>query len=281
MAGLGMAGHVVLVTGAARGLGRAYAEVLARHGATVALHDAGVDAEGGTPDPQAAEEAAASLVADGFSASPFTTLLDGGDACRALIADVTRRYGRLDALIHNAGLVLWADPAEVDASTYVRSNAVNNEAAFWLTSAALPVMRSRGYGRIVLTTSGWALEASEGSDELALYAHGKGAQLGLAMALAKGAGHPGILTNLISPVAKTRILRRIVPDGRLRPEAVAGAVAWLASPLCTLTGSIIRAADGDLSLARFMNVETRSLGLDADDPLLAGEAITAMARKKE
>jgi NAD(P)-dependent dehydrogenase (short-subunit alcohol dehydrogenase family) len=275
---LGLTDRVVLVTGAARGIGRAYAEVLARHGACVALHDAGVDQDGRDANPQCAEAAAKEFTNRGLRAVAFTTLLDQFESCRKLVKDVCDRLGRLDALIHNAGVVLWCDPSLVDQDQYARSASVNNEAAFWLASAVLPVMRAQAIGRIVLTTSGWALEPANGSDQLALYAHGKGAQLGLAMALARGAGHPNILTNLIAPVAKTRILRRQVPEGRYRPEAVAGAVAWLASPLCNVTGCLLRASDGELTLSRFVNLISRNLGPSADDPLVAGEAISGMVK---
>ena len=276
--GLGLTDRVVLVTGAARGIGRAYAEVLARNGAWVALHDAGVDYDGREANPQCAVDAATELTDRRLRAIAFTTLLDRPESCRQLVREVCDRFGRLDAMIHNAGIVPWRDPALVDQDLYERSASVNNESAFWLTSAALPIMRAQEFGRIVLTTSGWALEPANGSDELALYAHGKGAQLGLAMALARGAGHSNILTNLIAPVANTRILRRPVPQGRYRPEAVAGAVAWLASPLCNLTGCLVRASDGELALSRFVTTESRNIGAGADDPLAAGEAISAMAQ---
>jgi NAD(P)-dependent dehydrogenase (short-subunit alcohol dehydrogenase family) len=275
---LGLTDRVVLITGAARGIGRAYAEVLARHGASVALHDAGVDHDGRRPDPQIAKDAATEFTQQGLKAVAFSGLLDGRETCQQLVRTVFQRFGRLDGIVHNAGVVLWCDPALVDSDLYARSNSVNNGAAFWLAAAALPLMRANGFGRIVLTTSGWAFEPSNGSDELVLYAHGKGAQLGLAMALARGAGHSNILTNVIAPVAKTRILRRTVPEGRYRPEAVAGAVAWLVSPVCNVTGCIVRASDGKLALARLENAASCDLGAGADDPVLAGEALSRMAR---
>jgi NAD(P)-dependent dehydrogenase (short-subunit alcohol dehydrogenase family) len=82
---LGLRDRVVLVTGAARGIGRAYAEVLARHGACVALHDAGVDLDGSEADPRWAEKAAAELIGRGLRAVAFTTLLDRSDSCRQLV----------------------------------------------------------------------------------------------------------------------------------------------------------------------------------------------------
>ena len=73
---LGLEGRVILITGAGRGLGRAYAEALAGQGATLAVHDAGVGEDGGNPDPQVAETLAETLRAAGATAHAFTALLD-------------------------------------------------------------------------------------------------------------------------------------------------------------------------------------------------------------
>lgn len=278
---LGLDGRVVLVTGAGRGLGQAYAACLAAQGAQIVVHDAGVDPDGRNPDPACAEAVAETLRAQGGSAFALTAVLDGAESCRRLVGDVLERFGRLDGLIHNAGLVVWRHPAEVDDALYARLSAVNNDAAFWLVSAALPAMRDRGFGRIVLTSSGWALGPHKGADELVLYSHGKGAQFGLAMALAQGAGHPNILTNVIAPVAKTRIYRGEVPPDRLRPERVAGAVAWLASPACELTGCLVDARDGELSLLRLAPIGRRTLGAAAAEPAAAGAALLAIAESAE
>lgn len=264
--GIGLEGRVVLVTGAGRGLGRVYASCLAQQGARVVVHDAGVAEDGRDPDPSCAEQAAEEISAAGGTAVAVTELLQGAGSCRRVVAAALERFGRLDALIHSAGLVVWRDPVAVDEDLYARLSSVNNEAAFWLCHAALPAMRARGFGRIVLTTSGWALGPYVGAGELALYCHGKGAQFGLAMALAKNAGDPEIRTNLLAPVANTRMYKGEVPAGRLSADLVAGAATWLASPACGLTGCLVKAQDGDLSLTRLVDVATRSLGEAAAEP---------------
>jgi len=274
---LGLAGRVVLVTGAGRGLGHSYATALARQGAQLVVHDGGVDDEGQAPDPRCATQVAEEISAAGGTALAVTEVLRDAASCRRVVAAALDRFGRLDGLIHNAGLVAWRDPVEVDEPLYGRLSAVNSDAAFWLCSAALPTMREQEFGRIVLATSGWALTPSEGSERLIVYCLGKGAQFGLGMGLANAAGHPEIRTNLIAPVANTRMYSGDVPPGRLRPERVAGAVAWMASPACKLNGCIVRAADGTVTLSRMTDVASHTLGEAASDPVAAGEALTAMA----
>ena len=276
---LDLTDRVVLVTGAARGLGFSYAKALCRLGAHVALHDAGVDTEGNEADPATTEAAADELAQEGGSVWPLTELLNDEAACRRVVGATLERFDRIDGLIHNAGLVPRLDLATLDQALYRRMTAVNTDAAIWLCSAALPAMRERGFGRIVLTTSGFAFVTDPGAGPLALYCHGKGAQLGLAVALAHAAGHPNILTNAIAPIANTRIFTGNVPAGSFHPDAVAGAVAWLASPQCTLNGAIVRAGNGKLSLAAITTLAERDLGSGATNPATAGSALVAMANE--
>lgn len=278
---LGLTNRVVLVTGAGRGLGRAYAACLARHGVQVVVHDAGVDEDGHDPDPACAAQVAQALQARGGTAFAVTEVLRDARSCRRVVQAALERFGRLDALVHNAGLAVRRDPAEIDEALYERLSAVNTDAAFWLCQAALPAMRAQGFGRIVLTTSGWALGPHEGADKLVLYCHGKGAQFGLAMGLANATGHPEIRVNLIAPVANTRMYKGTVAEGRLRPELVAGAVTWMASPACGLTGCLVQASDGALTLSHLAPVATQALGDGAADPATAGAALVAMAEAAE
>ena len=277
--GLGLDGRVILITGAARGLGRAYAAALVGQGACVALHDAGLDKEGCNPDPCLIEALAAELSSKGGTVAGFAGLLSDAESCGRLVQQILGRFGRIDGLIHSAGLVAWQDTAAVEDDLYRRLNGINSDAAFWLASAVLPGMREQGFGRLLFTTSGWALSASPGSGPLVLYCQGKGAQFGLAMALAKDAGHPEILANALSPVANTRMYASPVPEGKLRPDRVAGAAAYLVSPACRLTGWVVKAADGDLALARIEDLANCSLGEAAEDPVAAATALSRMAEE--
>ncbi|MEO0909867.1 MAG: SDR family NAD(P)-dependent oxidoreductase, partial [Pseudomonadota bacterium] len=140
--------RVILITGAARGLGLAYAQSLHTHGATVAMHDGGVDQDGTNPNPQLIRDVAKSVGEERTFA--VSGLLNSRSECEQVVQAVINRYGRIDGLINNAGIVLWEDTVDVDEDTFRTSSSVNHEAAFWVTQAALKQMRKQNYGRIVL-----------------------------------------------------------------------------------------------------------------------------------
>ncbi len=239
-------GHIVVVTGAGRGLGAAYARLLARLGAVVVVHDGGVARDGTGGDPAVAESLASELRAAGLSAEPEVQDLSTRPGCLDLVDRVLRRHGRIDALVHNAGLVRYGPAASTPDTDWDAMLAVNVGAPWWLTRAVWPAMAERGYGRIVLTTSGFALRVIPGADVTG-YSVGKAAQVGLMNGLAAEGQDVGIMVNCVEPVAATRIFRREVAAGQMTPEAVAPAVAMLASPACRWNGLVVVAQDGEFA----------------------------------
>lgn len=253
-------GRAVVVTGAGRGLGRAYALLLGALGARVLVHDAGLDPDGGGGDASLAEAVAAEIVGAGGTAIADAEDLGRRAGCEALIGHALSAFGRVDALVHNAGLVAFAPIEEQEPDLAERVIAVQAVAPFWLCRAVWPSMRRAGYGRIVLTVSGVALSVGRAMDDLAPYALGKGAQYGLLNSLAaEGAPH-GIRVNAISPVAATRMYRGDTAAGELAPELVAPAVALLASERCAWSGLVLRSADGRLSAGRWVDGPELDLG---------------------
>jgi NAD(P)-dependent dehydrogenase (short-subunit alcohol dehydrogenase family) len=244
-------GQVVLVTGAGRGLGRAYAKLLAARGASVLVHDAGIDVNGSGAEPSVADAVCEEITRGGGIAAPSYELLGPRTACEALVSSALDRFGRLDALVHNAGLVLRGRVDETGEETFRRLLAGHVDAPFWLAAAAFPAMRSQGYGRVVLTISGVAMRPDPFATDLAAYALCKGAQFGLMNALAGAGEEAGIRVNAISPVAATRIYSRPVDPGELTPEQVAPGVAFLASRACEVSGIVLAAAGGRFGLGRY------------------------------
>jgi NAD(P)-dependent dehydrogenase (short-subunit alcohol dehydrogenase family) len=245
-------GQVAVVTGGGRGLGAAYARLLAERGATVVVHDAGVDLDGTGADPSVAQAVVDGIEGRGGAAVACQEDLSEEGAAERVVAFAVDRFDRVDVLVSNAGLLGEGPIDQLDPTTVRRMLRVNVEAPFLLSRAVFPVMRSRGYGRIVLTTSGRALYVNAALPHLTAYSVGKGAQLGLMIGLAAEGEPYGILANAVSPVATTRMTRLPPPPREeLGPDLVAPGVVFLASAACDFSGVVLRAAGGRYSVARY------------------------------
>jgi NAD(P)-dependent dehydrogenase (short-subunit alcohol dehydrogenase family) len=251
-------GQVAVVTGAGRGLGAAYARLIAARGGKVIVHDAGVAQDGTGFDPSVADAVVAEIdAAGGIAAACYENLEDSG-AGERIIECAISRYGRIDALVNNAGLVVFASLAETDRTIWDRMVAIGISAPFDLARAAIPYMRNQGYGRIVFTTSGRAMRVEDCVPGLAAYSAAKMAQVGLMVGLAAELRGVNIHVNAVSPVAATRVLRRNAPE--LEPDLVAPGVAFLASSACTTSGAVLHAAGGRFRGAWWDRGDTIDLG---------------------
>jgi NAD(P)-dependent dehydrogenase (short-subunit alcohol dehydrogenase family) len=244
--------RVAIITGSGRGLGAAYARLLADRGARVVIHDAGVNKEGTGFDPNVAADVAQKICVSGGVAIASHVLLDSRDNCRSLVEMTLEKFDRLDILIHNAGWVAYQSIQDLTPDFLQRAIAVHVEAPTWLSQAAFPRMKQQHYGRIVLTTSDRAIYQQYALGGLAAYAMGKMAQIGLMNVLALEGKEHGILVNAISPVAKTRMWNVQDEPEDLRPEQVAPGVLYLASPECQESGFIVRASNGQFTAARWV-----------------------------
>jgi NAD(P)-dependent dehydrogenase (short-subunit alcohol dehydrogenase family) len=256
------ADQVVLVTGAGRGLGASYARLLAEREATVIVHDAGVARDGSGDDPGVAAAVAESIVAAGGRAEAESQNLADRTGCTDLVSSVLERHSRIDALVHSAGIVRYHGIADTTARDWQRMLDVNVSAAWWLCQAVWPGMVARRYGRLVLTTSGFALRAIPGADVTG-YSVGKAAQFGLTNALAAEGEAHGIFVNALAPVAATRIFRREVGADEMSPDVVAPAAAALASRDCTWSGQVLVAQDGEFAFDSMARTPIRNLGRTA------------------
>lgn len=230
-------GKVVVVTGAGRGLGRAYAELLASRGASVIVNDlgGGVDGTGSNGGP--AGDVVAGIVAAGGVAVADTSDVSTAEGAAALVATALERYGRLDAVIANAGIMRWGRFPEVSDEDLADHLAVHVGGAFHLARAAWPHLVETG-GRIVLTTSTGLL----GLPGNVAYATAKGGVIGLLRGLAFAGRRHGIAVNAIAPAASTRLAGDGGPD--LPAELAAPMAAYLAHGSCPSSGEIYTAGGG-------------------------------------
>jgi NAD(P)-dependent dehydrogenase (short-subunit alcohol dehydrogenase family) len=262
--------RVVLVTGAGRGLGAAYANAFAARGASVVVHDAGVELDGGGGDPAVAEAVADAILRAGGTAAAWYDDLATAGGCRRTVDFTLERFGRIDVVVHNAGLLVFEELEEADRS-WERVRAVTVDAPFHVTRAAFTAMREQGYGRFVFTTSGRAMWLKAAVSGLAAYNAGKMASFGLMLVAAAEGEAYGIRANAISPVAATRMLQRDSEPGELEPELVAPGVLFLGSDRCTFSGRVLRAAGGRFSIARWEVTDEIDLGREPAEPELVAE----------
>jgi NAD(P)-dependent dehydrogenase (short-subunit alcohol dehydrogenase family) len=257
-------GQLALITGAGRGLGRAYALLLAQRGARIVVHDAGVDPAGLAPDRSVADAVVAEITSRGGHASAAYDDLAVAVSGRRLVERVVAEEGDIDVLIHSAGISARGQLEDTADDLLARVIAINALSAVELTRAVTPAMAARGYGRVVLTVSGHGLYPDEEAD-LVAYGISKAMLFGLMNGIAGELASHGVLVNAVSPVAATRMLTRAVRGGALRPEAVAPGVAYLASSACDVWGVVLRAAGGRFSIGRY--AATAGVDLSNEDNL--------------
>jgi NAD(P)-dependent dehydrogenase (short-subunit alcohol dehydrogenase family) len=252
--------RVVLITGAGRGLGAAYARAFAARGASVVVHDAGVEVDGSGGDSAVAE-----AIADEIGGLACTENLESEAGCRRTVEAALEGFGRLDVVVQNAGLLVWEEFGDADRS-WERMRRVNVDAPFHVTRAAFPVMRAQQYGRFVFTTSGRAMSMERTRPGLAAYAVGKMAHFALMIVAAREGEPHGILANAVAPAAATRMLRRAVEPGELEPEQVAPGVLFLASEQCAATGRVLEAAGGEFDVAWWTSSPDVDFGREPVEP---------------
>lgn len=243
-------GRVAVVTGAGRGIGRAYALLLADRGARVVVNDLGGSKSGMGEDAGVASGVATEIVAAGGTAIADNSDVADVASGQALIDSAIAEFGRLDILINNAGIIRWAGLPEADAENLATHLGVHVAGSFNTTRAAWPHMVEQGYGRIVMTTSSGLF----GLPENLSYATAKGAVIGLARSLATAGAPHRIKVNLIAPAAYTRMAGRPateedLPGGgalttQMSPDLVAPMVAYLAHEDCPVSGELYAAGAG-------------------------------------
>jgi NAD(P)-dependent dehydrogenase (short-subunit alcohol dehydrogenase family) len=231
-------GRVVLVTGAGRGLGAAYARAFAAHGATVVVHDAGVALDGSGGDRSVAD----SVAMETGGLASYEDLRDT-EACYALVARAVGAFGRLDAIVHNAGL-LAIEPLEEADRHWEDVRRTSLDAAFHVTRAAWPAMKEQQFGRLVFTTSSRAMHPRPSVAGFAAYAASRMGAFGLMLAVAAEGAEHGIRANAISPVVTGTRTSTRVDTTELAPELVVPAVLHLASADCDDSGIVVHAEGG-------------------------------------
>lgn len=247
-------GRVAVITGAGRGLGRAYALLLAAQGAKIVVNDPGGSMKGDGVDAGPAQEVVNEIRAAGGEAVACTESVATPEGGKAIIQSALDHYGRIDILIHNAGNVRRGSLKEMSYDDFNAVLDVHLRGAFHVLRPAFPLMCQAGYGRIVLTSS---VAGMYGAPNTANYAMSKTGMIGLCNVAALEGAAEGVKCNVIAPGAVTRMaegldISQYPPMG---PELVAPMVAWLAHESCPVSGEIYLAIAGRMARAYLTETE--------------------------
>lgn len=240
--------RVIVITGAGRGLGRAYAELLGARGARVVVNDPGSAVRGEGIDVGPAAEVVAAIKAQGGDAIVSTDSVATPESGRAIIEVALDHYGRIDGLIHNAGNVRYGSMQALSQEDFDAVLDVHLRGAFHVARAAFPHMCKARYGRIILTSS---IGGLYGNRDCVNYGMSKSGMIGLNNVLALEGEAEGIKSNIIVPGAVTRMaegldISQYPPMG---PELVSPVVAWLAHESCSVTGEMLVSIAGRVARA--------------------------------
>jgi len=246
MSDLGFDGKVAIVTGAGGGLGRSHALELARRGARVVVNDLGgsVDGSGGDAGPaakvaQEINESGGEAVADNNSVSTP----EGG---KGIVQTAVDAFGTVDIVINNAGILRDKTFHNMTPELLEPVIAVHLLGAFYVTQPAWLIMREKGYGRVVNTSSNSGLLGNFGQSN---YGAAKLGLVGFTRVLANEGKSKGIKVNAIAPVAKTRMTEELLgPFGdKLEASEITPTVIYLAHEDCPVNGEVYSVAGGSVS----------------------------------
>lgn len=258
-------GKVAIVTGAGGGLGREYAVLLASRGAKVVVNDLGVGKADNDADATPAGQVVAEIVAAGGEAiANYDSVADPVGA-QKIVQAALDQWGRVDILINNAGILRDKSFAKADVADLDLVLQVHLHGSIYITHAAWPHMIEQGYGRVVMTTS---IAGYCGNFGQTAYAAAKMGLIGVANTLKIEGTRKGVLVNVISPGALTRMTEGLNPpaiEKYLTGDRVAPVVAYLASEQCSEAGLVIEAMAGGVS--RMATFETEGVQLDPEEPI--------------
>ena len=267
--------QVAIVTGAGHGLGRSHALALAERGARVVVNDLGGARDGTGSSLTAAESVVAEIEAAGGEAVANGANVKDQEAVEAMVADAVERWGRVDILINNAGVLRDKSFSNMTIEDFQFVVGVHLLGTAVCTKAVWNQMREQHYGRIVVTSSSSGLYGNFGQ---ANYGAAKLGVVGLMNTLRAEGAKYDIRVNALAPVAHTRMTDELLPDeakALLQPEEVTPGVMFLASKDAP-NGIILAAGAGGYAAARIYETPGIWLAKDERTPERIASSIDAI-----
>jgi NAD(P)-dependent dehydrogenase (short-subunit alcohol dehydrogenase family) len=273
-----MQDRVAVVTGAGNGLGREHALLLAREGARVVVNDPGGSVNGAGGDNAAADKVVAQIKAAGGNAVANYDSVATPEGAQRLIDTAVKSFGRIDALINNAGILRDKSFAKMALEDFEAVLRIHLLGSTYCTKAAWPLMIEQKYGRVIMTTS---VAGTSGNFGQANYGAAKMGLLGLMNVLAVEGAKANIRVNAVSPGATTRMTQGLGAvsseiDELMQAAHVAPAVAYMASEDCDFSAHIITAAAGGFGRVQFF--ETAGVQFDPRKPITVDMFADAVSR---
>ncbi|MDO8329571.1 MAG: SDR family NAD(P)-dependent oxidoreductase [Fluviicoccus sp.] len=248
-------GRVAIVTGAGNGLGRQHALLLASRGAKVVVNDLGGGRHGDGKSSAAADAVVEEIRAAGGEAVANYDSVENGTA---IVQTALDAFGTVDIVINNAGILRDVSFQKMTQDDWDLVYRVHLKGSMSVSHAAWPIMREKGYGRIIMTTSAAGIYGNFGQ---ANYCAAKLGILGLAHCLAEEGRSKNILVNTIAPLAASRLTETILPPemlALLKPEYVSPLVAWLCHESCEDTKGLFEVGAGYIGKLRWERTQGHS-----------------------
>ena len=253
-------GRVALVTGAGRGLGRAHALELARRGAKVVVNDLGCGLFGEGADDSVAQDTVREIEAAGGAAVANALDITDPVNAQAMVDQAIDRFGRLDIVVNNAGFLRRRPFGDHSPEMVREIIGVHLLGSYFVSQAAFAVMEKQRYGRFVFTSSPGG---TRGNPFVTAYGAAKAGIIGLAQCVALAGVEHGIMANVISPFANTRMgqaMETKSADERLHDHEdlmkdildcrhASAVVAYLASEACELNHKVLTVGGGRVALS--------------------------------
>jgi NAD(P)-dependent dehydrogenase (short-subunit alcohol dehydrogenase family) len=235
--------RVAIVTGAGGGLGRTYALEFARRGAMVVVNDLGGAADGTGAKASAADQVVKEITEAGGKAVANHDSVATPEGGEAIVKSALDNFGKVDVVINNAGILRDKTFAKLEPADLEIVLDVHLKGAFFVSQPAFRSMKENGYGRFVFTASAAGIFGNFGQSN---YGAAKMGLVGLSNVLAVEGARNNIKSNVITPIAKTRLTEELLGGlaDALDPNFVTPIVTFLCSEACELTHEIFDVGGG-------------------------------------
>jgi NAD(P)-dependent dehydrogenase (short-subunit alcohol dehydrogenase family) len=241
---LGIKGRTALITGAGGGLGRAHALLFAKYGANVVVNDLGGKADGSGASHSMADTVVDEIKKAGGNAVANYGSVSTKEGAEGMIKSALDAFGSIDIVVNNAGILRDKSFKNMTDDDWDLINAVHVKGAYFVTKAAWPHMLERKWGRVIMTASASGIYGNFGQSN---YSTAKMGLVGFGQTLALEGEKHNIRTNIIAPVAVSRMTESLMPANVhdfIKPEFVSPLVVYLCSEKCDVNGEYYEVGAG-------------------------------------